>query len=279
MAPLIVAALILIGFTVSLVGLSWRAKALAALSAEEQAAAIAQPYDFAAIAIIFTAFIVSVFYCLGALHNERRDRTILFWKSLPVSDLTTVLAKASIPIVLLPAINFLIIVAMQVLMLLVNSAGRLAIGLSPALLWSQLPLFQMEVVLLYGFATQALWYAPIFAWLLLVSAWARRTPFLWAVLPPLALSVVERIAFNTHYIAMLLAHRLFGGFGAAFVESAQNSARAHGMAKVGPNIPMVGLSQLDPGKFLSSPGLWFGLIVAALLLAGAIWLRRYREPI
>jgi ABC-2 type transport system permease protein len=276
MAPLVVAGLLLVGFIISLLGLHGRARELAALAPAEQAAAIAQPYDFAAVAIIVTGVIVSVFYCLGALHNERRDRTILFWKSLPVSDLTTVLAKASIPVLILPLINFVIIVAMQVLMLMVNSVGRLAIGFSAALLWTQLPLFQMEIVVLYGLLTQALWYAPIFAWLLLVSAWARRTPFLWAVLAPLALGVVEGIAFNTHYFGNMLAHRLFGGFAAAFNGSAK---MPHGMTKGEPNIPIVGLEQLDPAKFLSSPGLWFGLIVAAMLLAGAIWLRRYREPI
>ena len=142
-APLAVAALILVGFTVSLVGLSWRAKELAALTQDEQAAAIAQPYHFAAAAIILTTLIVSIFYCLGALYNERRDRSILFWKSLPVSDLTTVLAKASIPIVILPLINVLIIVVMHVLMLLINSAGRVAFGLSTAPLWTNVPLFQM----------------------------------------------------------------------------------------------------------------------------------------
>jgi len=279
MAPLVVAALILFGFIVSLIGLYGRARELAALSPDEQAAAIIQPYHFAAIAIIATAFIVSVFYCLGALYNERRDRTILFWKSLPVSDLVTVLAKASIPIVLLPAISFLIIVAMHVLMLLINSAGRAAVGLSTAPLWTHVSLFPMEVVVLYGFVTQALWYAPIFAWLLLISAWAKRSPFLWAVLAPMALGVVERIAFDTNYFGALVAHRLFGGFDAAFAGSQPSPVVSHGMVKIGTKFPMIGLEQLDPAKFLSSPGLWFGLVIAALFLAGAIWLRRYREPI
>jgi ABC-2 type transport system permease protein len=277
-APLAVAALILFGFTVSLLGLYARAKALAQLTEDEKAAAIVQPYHFAAAAIIFTALIVSVFYCLGALYNERRDRTILFWKSLPVSDLTTVLAKASIPIVILPLIYALIIMAMHVLMYLVNTAGRLAFGLSTAPLWTHVPLFQMEVVALYGFVTQALWYAPIFAWLLMVSAWAKRSPFLWAFLAPLAVGIVERIAFDTHYFGMLVTHRLFGGLEAAFAGSGVTTAR--GAVKIaGPKFPVIGLEQLDPVKFLGSPGLWFGLVIAALFLAAAIWLRRYREPI
>lgn len=278
-APLAVAALILFGFTVSLLGLYARAKELAQLTEDEKAAAIIQPYHFAAAAIIFTALIVSVFYCLGALYNERRDRTILFWKSLPVSDLTTVLAKASIPIVILPLIYVVIIMVMHVLMFVINSAGRMAFGLSTAPLWTHVPLFQMEVVTLYGFVTQALWYAPIFAWLLLVSAWAKRTPFLWAVLAPLAVIIVEGIAFNTRYFGTLVKYRFFGGLDAAFSGSGPNPVVLHGMVKTGPKFPVVGLEQLDPIKFLTSPGLWFGLVVAASFLAAAIWLRRYREPI
>lgn len=278
-APLAVAALILFGFTVSLLGLYAHAKELAQLTEDEKAAAIIQPYHFAAAAIIFTALIVSVFYCLGALYNERRDRTILFWKSLPVSDLTTVLAKASIPIVILPLIYVVIIMVMHVLMFVINSAGRMAFGLSTAPLWTHAPLFQMEVVTLYGFVTQALWYAPIFAWLLLVSAWAKRTPFLWAVLAPLAVIIVEGIAFNTRYFGTLVKYRFFGGLDAAFSGSGPNPVVLHGMVKTGPKFPVVGLEQLDPIKFLTSPGLWFGLVVAASFLAAAIWLRRYREPI
>jgi len=171
----------------------------------------------------------------------------------------------------------LIILAMHVLMFVINSAGRMAFGLSTAPLWTHVPLFQMEVVTLYGFVTQALWYAPIFAWLLMVSAWAKRSPFLWAFLAPLAVGIVERIAFDTHYFGMLVTHRLFGGLEAAFTGG---SVTARGAVKVaGTKFPMIGLEQLDPVKFLSSPGLWFGLVVAALFLAAAILLRRYREPI
>src|SRR5206468_5595092 len=84
----------------------------------EARAAIEAPYDVAAMMLIFTAFIVGVFYCLDALHGERRDRSILFWKSLPVSDLTTLLSKVTIPLVALPLVTFAIVVATQLVMLL-----------------------------------------------------------------------------------------------------------------------------------------------------------------
>src|SRR5437660_9233247 len=121
-APLIVAAVVLFGFLVSTIGMPERRRAVLLLDPAKQRALIGQPYDVAAMMLIFTAFIVGVFYCLDALHGERRDRSILFWKSLPVSDVTTVLSKASVPLVILPLTIFGIIVLVQFLMLLWSSA-------------------------------------------------------------------------------------------------------------------------------------------------------------
>src|SRR5882762_3605617 len=90
-------------------------------------------------------------------------------------------------------------------------AVRLGSGLSVATLWTQVSLFQMSLMLLYHLVTvHALWYAPIYGWLLLVSGWARRAIFLWAALPLLAIGVVEKIAFNTSHFAAMLAYRLSG---------------------------------------------------------------------
>src|SRR4030095_15738029 len=201
-APLAVAALTLFGFLVSLVRLPDQMRAALALNPMQQHELIEQPYNFAALLIMGTTFIVAVFYCLDALHGERRDRSILFWKSLPVSDVTTVLSKASIPLVVLPLLTFAITVVTQGIMLLVSSAVLLGSGSSVQMLWTHVSLFQMSLMLLYHLlAIHGLWYAPIFAWLLLVSAWARRAPFLWAALPLLAVGVVEKIAFNTSHFA------------------------------------------------------------------------------
>jgi ABC-2 type transport system permease protein len=94
--------------------------------------------------------VVGVFYSLDALYGERRDRSILFWKSLPVSDLTAVLSKASIPLVVLPALVFVITVATNLVMVLISSAVLVLSGINPMTLWRELPLFQFELVLLYA---------------------------------------------------------------------------------------------------------------------------------
>jgi ABC-2 type transport system permease protein len=272
-APLGVAAVLLVGFLIGLIALPHhRMSAVMALDPAKQRAEIALPYDMVEGLILAVAFFIGLFYCLEALHGERRDRSILFWKSLPVSDLTTVLAKASIPLILL-LLSFVITVAAQFIMLLLSTVALLGSGPSVATLWSQVALSQRWLMLLYHLVTvHALWYAPIYGWLLLASAWARRVAFLWAILPPLVIGFVEKIAFNTTHFAHWLAYRFSGPEAFTHSGSPGLSAEAGGMS-------MTGMASLDPGRFFSTPGLWIGLIVAAAFFAGAARLRRYRGPI
>jgi len=265
-APLVAAAVVLFGFALSTIGLPHRRRSVLLLDLAQQRAAIVMAYDVAAMLIILTAYIVGVFYCLDALHGERRDRSILFWKSLPVSDFTTVLSKAGIPLVVLPLLAFAIIVVTQLMMLLLSDAILMLNGLSPATS-AQLPFVQMTVVLLYGLTVNALWHAPIYGWLLLVSGWARRATFLWAALPPLAICALEGIAFHTTHFASLLQYRLVGSMEVAFAVKPEDKD------------VLVRLAQLDPLRFLGTPGLWTGLAFAVAFLAATVQLRRYRGPI
>jgi ABC-2 type transport system permease protein len=265
-APLIVAVVVLFGFLISTVGMPERRQGVLLLDPAHQRAMIGMPYDVAAMMLIFTAFIVGVFYCLDALHSERRDRSILFWKSLPVSDLTTVLSKASIPLVILPLIIFTVIVLVQLLMLLCSSAVLLSSGLA-ATTWTRFNLFQQSLILLYSLIVIALWHAPIYGWALLISGLARRATFLWAVLPLLAIGVLEKFAFNTSHFASMLKDRLFGAGDTAFAFQPH-----HGVA-------IDSFIQLTPGRYLATPGLWIGLAFAAAFVAAAVRQRRYRGPI
>src|SRR3984893_10152608 len=129
-APLIVAAIQVFGFAISTIGLAERRRGVLLLDdPAKQRAAIEMPYDVVAMMMLFTVFIVGVFYCLDALHGERRDRSILFWKSLPVSDLTTVLSKAFIPLAVLPLIAFAFVVCVQLVMLFMTLVNLLFHGI------------------------------------------------------------------------------------------------------------------------------------------------------
>jgi len=259
-APSIVSAIILFGSFVGSFHLPGRRQNALLLDPARRRAAIELPYDIVAMMLIFTAFIIGVFYCLDALHGERRERSILFWKSLPVSDLTTVLSKTSVPLVVLPLVSFAIIVVTQFIMLVISTAALLPSGLASTT-WANFNLFQESLILLYGLVAIALWHAPIYGWALLVSGWVRRATFLWAVLPLLGIAFFEKITFNTSHFASMLKDRLLGFAPEAFEFSAH------------------AIPRLTPGRYLSSPGLWLGLIFAAAFIAAAIRLRRYRGPL
>ena len=264
LAPLAAAGLILFGFMIYAIHLPAKVRA-AALNPMLQHDLIEQPYDLAALLIMGTTLIVAIFYCLDALYGERRDRSILFWKSLPVSDATTVLSKAIIPVVILPLITFATTIALQLIMLLLSSVVLLGSGLSIATVGPHLGFLTMTLGLLHHLvAMHGLGYAPLYGWLLLVSAWARRAPFLWATLPLLAIGIVEKIAFNTAHFAAMLQYFVGGGD--------DRGSRATGMTAIL-------MPHHTVGQFLTSAELWIGLAITAIFLFAAVRLRRYREPI
>lgn len=224
-------------------------------------------YRISALLMLVTAFLVGAFYSLEALNGERRDRSILFWKSLPVSDLTTVLAKASLPLVVVPLLTFAAIVAMHLALLLLSTAALLVEGQSAARLWGEVQPLRSWLALLYAVGAMTLWHAPIHAFLLLMSGWARRTAALWAVLPLVAVGLLEKLIFDTLHVAAAVQYRLIGWYGEAFA--------VHGAESV----PFRATTALSPGRFLATPGLWVGLVLAAVFIAGAVRLRRLRGPI
>jgi ABC-2 type transport system permease protein len=236
------------------------------------------PYMLIAAPVLAIGVFVALAYCLGALHSERQDRSILFWKSLPVSDLITVLSKASVPIILIPLISFVAAMIAQLVIFEVTSivfplfaakghfvwAGAPADPQTVGMLWAEVPIGYLALAMLYGLLATALWHAPIYAWLLLVGGWARRMTLVWAVAPIAGLVIVERIAFRTDHLGTMLNDRLSGSLPAAFTSF---------------DVGNRSLPDIAPGQFLSDPGLWIGLAVAALLFGAAVLLRRYRQPI
>ena len=253
-APLAVGALILLGF------------AIGQLTHNANQMMSEGPYTFAALLLMLTGILAAMFYSVDALYGERRDRSILFWKSLPVSDLTTVLAKATIPIVLVPLVTWVISVATMFFMLLLASLRLMGTGMSA---WSHLSFGSMSWILLYHLVIgHGLWYAPIWGWLLLCSAWSRRAPYLYATLPLLAVGLVEKISFGTAYFGHWIAYR-FGADPSGMPAAETKKAGEMTMAAMTPRL----------SDFLTGTGLWSGLILCAVLLGITVWLRRRQGPI
>ena len=211
LAPLAVAALFLLGFLISAIHPPAQMRDAMALDPMRHQELVEQPYTFAAFFLMGITFIVAVFYCLDALYGERRDRSILFWKSLPVSDLTTVLAKASIPLLhsapahlrdhRCHAIDH------------AAAEQRSHAGSRPKCRDAMEPFAVVPDVADAAVPPGGHSWALVCAGLLLDAAGLRlgaARAILWAVLPPLAIGVAEKIAFNTSHFAALLGY-LFGG--------------------------------------------------------------------
>lgn len=221
------------------------------------------------------AGIVIVVYLLDCLYGERRDRSILFWRSMPVSDTQTVLAKLVVGLVIVPLGTFLLaavtsVVASAILALrhhvLVN--GQLA----P--LWDASTWLRMQLLMLYGLAVLLLWYAPYAAYLMLASVWARRSPYAWAFVPPVLLAMFENIIFGTRYLGGVVERGFNQVLRLAFNLNRQFAYTLGDQLSVPRAAPTNGggISVL-----LTSPQMWLGLLATALMLLLVIRLRRYRD--
>lgn len=265
--PLIVAAVVLFGSFVNAVARVPEILKNLPADPTQRHLAIIIPFSMAPAPIMLATFIVGIFYAADALYGERRDRSILFWKSLPISDRTTVLAKASIPLAVLPLIGFVLSAVTQFVLLIVTTPILAARGVSPGIVWAEMNYPQEPMVMLYGLTVHALWFSPVYCWLLLVGAWARRVPLIWGVLPPMIPGMLEAMTSKSQYICSAYKYRFLGAMGTAFHVTKEEKGIIDR------------LDQLTPGRFLSTPGLWVGLVLAAVFLAAAIRLRRRREPI
>ena len=264
-APLVVTAFVLFGLLVNMAGLPRRVRSLPDYTPASRHRIIAEPFSIAPAPIMLASFLVGMFYAIDALYGERRDRSLLFWKSLPVSDTTTVIAKASIPLVVLPVIAFALSLFTLIVLFAASTLALMASGVGPGALWAEVRYIPEPLIMMYGLTVHALWFAPIYGWLLMISAWARRLPLLWAASPLLLVGLESAVGGS--FFRSALQYRVMGAMAEAF-------APERGETEMLDN-----LVQLTPGQFLSSPGLWLGLIFAGAFIGAAIRLRRDREPI
>ena len=248
------------------------------LSENERSAAITVLMISLSSTFVFAMWILTTFYALDALYAERKDRSILFWRSIPITDFDTVLSKLVTALVVIPLVTFVVIAATHLIVLLITSVWLAARGANAwHLIWTAAPFFDNWTATLVLLMALSLWLSPFVGWFLFVSAFTKRSPLLIATLPLAILPLLERIVFETSVFAE-----------AFFVRSVKMPLFA-GLDNIellfqeGKDFEMVGnaalslLSLLDLGQFFGSLGLWSGLVVCGLFTTAAIYVRRYRD--
>jgi ABC-2 type transport system permease protein len=221
-------------------------------------------------ALLISLFVVP-FLLLSSLFDERQDRSILFWKSMPVSDRKTVLTK-----------------------LLANSAGTFAIALAFGMVVHFITLIVTTLVAShYGFNSVGdlwhlptiasawvnwillallylMWALPVYAWLMLVSAASPRAPFLFAFLIPGGLALLEVASFKSHFVVDHFLGRLIGAPLAQAFDKMSHAEKFPG----GPEM-LSKTREMLLANFVQ-PELWIGILVAAALLYATIEVRKRR---
>ena len=222
----------------------------------------------------FGAWIVMVFYSLDALYAERKDRSILFWRSLPITDAETVLSKLIVAIVVIPLAFLLTAYATHLIMLLLSSIWVMAEGGDAMhLIWRPVPILDNWLASAIVALAITLWLSPFIGWFLFVSAFSKRSPLLIAFLPIFVLPMLEKLLVKTELFWNAIFVRTF--------EPPLSNIDFAAMSRDGV-LPLEAesislLSVIDLGKFASSPSLWAGIVVCGLLTFGAIYVRRYRD--
>lgn len=243
-----------------------------------RAAALSFTMVGVAVSFIFAMWILTIFYALDALYAERKDRSILFWRSIPVTDFETVLSKLLTTILTIPLVTFAVIVVTQLLVLLSLTMQVDFRGGSPwQMIWTAAPFLDTWAATVVLLLALPLWLSPFIGWFLFVSAFTKRSPLLVAAMPIVLLPMFERLFFDTSIMAEALFVRsikfpLFSGvdnMDLIFQESDDLARLAEA------ELSVFGL--LDLGNFLASPQLWLGLVVCGLFTAAAIYVRRYRD--
>ena len=227
---------------------------------------------------IFAMWILTIFYALDSLYAERKDRSILFWRSIPSTDSETVLSKLFTALLVIPLITFAMIVVTHLAVLLITSVWVGARGGSGmSLIWGSAPFLDNWTATLIFLLAIPLWLSPYIGWFLFVSAYTKRSPFLTAFLPIAVLPLLEKMLFDSAVFAEAFFVRSIKM--PLFIDLSMMEDlfdKAESFAELA-NSELTLLGLMDLGGFVTNPGLWLGIVVCGLLTAAAIYVRRYRD--
>ncbi len=248
------------------------------LGEAERASAITVLMVSISLLFILAMWVLTIFYTLDSLYAERKDKSILFWRSMPITDAETVVSKLVTAMVVIPLVTFVVLAATHLFVLTISSIWVSFRGANAGyLIWQAAPLLDNWIATLIFLLAIPLWLSPFIGWFLLVSAYTKRSPLLVAFLPIILLPMLERTLVGTRFFADAIFVRsgkmpLFQGIDTIGLWSEDKEA-LHELGRSG----ITFLSMVDLGGFLARPGLWLGLIVCGLFVTAATYVRRYRD--
>lgn len=226
---------------------------------------------------ILAMWVLTIFYSLDSLYAERKDKSILFWRSIPVTDAETVVSKLVTSILVIPLVTFIVIAATHIIVMIISSVWVSIRGADAAfLIWQAAPLVENWAAILIFLLALPLWLSPFVGWFLLVSAFTKRSPLLVALLPIILLPMLEKILLGTRMFSDAIFVRsakmplLQGMDSTGLWRDEQEAISALGESGV--NL----WSLVDFTGFVSSPALWIGLAVCGLFTIASIYVRRFR---
>ena len=224
---------------------------------------------------LFASVIVTVFYTLDSLYAERKNKSILFWRSLPITDAETVISKFLTAALAIPVFAFVFIVVTHILVLILTSVFvSIEGGSSMLLVWKSAPVFDVWAGMFIVMLLLPIWFSPFIGWFLFVSAWTKRSPLLMAFLPLILVPTIEYWVLRTHLVADAMQTRfeqlpMFKGIDPETLFNERELVASADAISL--------ISYVDIGKFLASPQMWAGVIVCGLFMTAAIYVRRYRD--
>jgi ABC-2 type transport system permease protein len=228
----------------------------------------------------FAMLVLGAFYALDALYAERKDRSILFWRSLPVTDSATVISKLITAVLVIPLVTAAFAAVTQIGVMVISSGLVAAQDGSPwHLLWKPAPLLDLWIVQTWFILLFSIWMSPIAGWFLFVSGFVKRSPMLMAFLPLAVVPLMEHLLFRTDYFWDAVARRFVSmpvftmNNDWSELESMMNNPAE--LQRLAESFDL--LSVFDFSGFLFSPGFYIGLVVCGLFVASAIYVRRFRD--
>jgi ABC-2 type transport system permease protein len=195
---------------------------------------------------------------------------------LPITDAETVISKVLTAGLVIPLVSFVVIIVTQLVSMILTSIWiTIEGGNAVHLIWAPASLLSLWAATLAAMLSLSLWFAPFLGWFLFVSAFAKRMPLLLAALPIVLLPMFENWIFGSRLLFDAFFIRTIEPFRDA-IEAAKEQIEITENFRVSAFITDP-WQAFDFGAIISKPNFWAGLVVCAIFVTAAIYVRRYRD--